>query len=78
MTTTCDNRPSENLVYPEIDRDNWHRDSRTWALCKLLIEARDALPAITLTVARLHNLDLTLGDRIEEALKPWAVKEGGI
>jgi hypothetical protein len=37
----------------------------------LLLEARDALPAISLTAAKLHSLDLTLADRIEDWLKPW-------
>lgn len=37
----------------------------------LLIEARDALPAITLTAAKLRGIDLTLADRIEKALEPW-------
>lgn len=40
-------------------------------LVMLLIEARDALPAITLTAAKLHNLDLILADRIEDAIKPF-------
>jgi hypothetical protein len=40
-------------------------------LAKLLLEARDALPAISLASARLHGLDLTLADRIEAALEPW-------
>lgn len=39
----------------------------------LLIEARDALPAISLTSAKLHGVDLTLADRIEDAMKPWEV-----
>ena len=39
----------------------------------LLIEARDALPAISLASAKLHGVDLTLADRIEEAMKPWEV-----
>lgn len=37
----------------------------------LLIECRDALPAITMTVARLRGIDLSLADRIESCLKPW-------
>ncbi len=40
----------------------------------LLLECRDALPAISLTSARLHNVSLTLADRIEAALAPWEVK----
>ena len=37
----------------------------------LLLEARDALPAISLTSAKLRGLDLTLADRIEDWLEPW-------
>lgn len=40
----------------------------------LLLEARDALPAISLASAKLHHVDLTLADRIEEALKPWRIE----
>jgi hypothetical protein len=45
-------------------------------LAKLLIVCRDALPAISSTQARLHNIDLSLADRIAEALKPWEVPAG--
>ena len=44
-------------------------------LARLLLEARDALPAINLTNAKLYSVSLTLGDRIEEELKPWLVEE---
>jgi len=44
-------------------------------MVRLLVECRDALPAITMTVAKLRNLDLTLADRIEECLKPWELSE---
>lgn len=37
----------------------------------LLIESRDALPAITMTAAKLHSVDLSLADRIEDCLKPF-------
>ena len=40
-------------------------------LAMLLLEARDALPAITLTSAKLRGIDLTLANRIEAALEPW-------
>jgi hypothetical protein len=40
-------------------------------LATLLLEARDALPAITLSSAKLHNIRLDLADRIETALEPW-------
>lgn len=44
-------------------------------LARLLLEARDALPAITETSARLHGVSFTLADRIEEALEPWRVED---
>ena len=44
-------------------------------LAKLLLEARDALPAITLTQARIKNISLTLDIRIEAALEPWKVED---
>jgi hypothetical protein len=53
--------------------DNWINDPRTKAMVRLLIECRDTLPAISITSARLHNVDLTLADRIEEVLKPWEI-----
>lgn len=43
-------------------------------LARLLIEARDALPTIPLAAARLRRIDLSLADRIEDALKPWEDK----
>ena len=45
-------------------------------LARLLIECRDALPAITMSSAKLHNVSLSLADRIEYALTPWEVNEG--
>lgn len=44
---------------------------KVWEIILLLIEARDALPAITLTAAKLRRIDLTLADRIEKCLEPW-------
>jgi hypothetical protein len=61
---------------PRAPSPDWAKDPRTWALVLLLIECRDALPAITLASARLHGVDLNLGRRIESALKPWEAKEG--
>lgn len=40
-------------------------------LAKLLVECRDALPALSLTSIKLHNISLSLADRIDDALKPW-------
>jgi len=42
-------------------------------LAKLLLEARDALPAISLASAKIRGIDLTLADRIEQALEPWRI-----
>ena len=47
-------------------------------LARLLIECRDALPAISETAARLRNVRLDLADRVDAALAPWEVSEGGI
>jgi hypothetical protein len=41
----------------------------------LLLEVRDALPAISLTSARLHGVSLTLADRIEKAIEPWKLPD---
>lgn len=40
-------------------------------LARLLLEARDALPGISLASAKLRGIDLKLADRIEAALEPW-------
>ena len=42
-------------------------------MCRLLIECRDALPAISRTSARLRGVKLDLGRRIEHELEPWEV-----
>ena len=41
----------------------------------LIIQCRDALPAISITAARLHGIDLTLADRIDTCLIPFKVEE---
>lgn len=41
----------------------------------LIIEARDALPAITLTSAKLRGIDLTLANRLENSIKEWLIHE---
>lgn len=46
-------------------------------LAQLLLEARDALPAINLASAKLHGVKLDLADRIEDALEPWRITEKG-
>lgn len=42
----------------------------------LLIECRDALPAINMTSAKLYGIDLTLASRIKDCLQPWEIAEG--
>lgn len=37
----------------------------------LLVECRDALPAISMASARLHGVSLDLDKRIEAFLEPW-------
>lgn len=41
----------------------------------LLIECRDALPAIPMASARLHHIRLDLADRIEKELEPWKISD---
>jgi hypothetical protein len=54
-----------------VEKTDWHKDPRTWELVRMIIECRDALPAITMVSARLHNVPLDLDKRIEQLLKPW-------
>ena len=59
--------------------DNWTEaqwKAKAIELAKLLLEARDALPAISLASARLHRIDLSLASRIEAALEPWLLPWG--
>jgi hypothetical protein len=44
-------------------------------LAILLLECRDALPAISLVSAKLRGVKLDLADRIEDALEPWRIVE---
>lgn len=41
----------------------------------LLLESRDALPAISLASAKIHRIDLRLADRIEDWLSTWETTE---
>lgn len=55
----------------------WSREDlegKVQQMFHLLLEARDALPAISLASARLHGIRLDLADRIENALEPWEIK----
>lgn len=51
------------------------KNEKIKAMAKLLLECRDALPAISIASARLHHIDLTLADRIEDQLAPWKIEE---
>jgi hypothetical protein len=53
------------------DMDRAELEELTKNMFHLLIESRDALPAITMTAAKLRNIDLSLADRIEDCLKPF-------
>lgn len=63
--------PKEAEVKEQID---WEK--KAVELARLLLECRDALPAITVTRAKLHGVDLTLADRIEDALEIWEDPDG--
>lgn len=59
-----------------IEDINW--EEKSVELARLLLEARDALPAISMASAKLRGIDLTLADRIESALEIWQDDENGI
>jgi len=43
-------------------------------MAELLLECRDALPAISIASAKLHGLSLSLADRVEDCLEPWRTR----
>ncbi len=54
----------------EFDKLKEDRNYLHWRLTEIIPlfeEARDALPAIQLHSARLHNVSLSLADRMDEA-----------
>jgi len=51
------------------------KDAKLNEMFELLLECRDALPAIKMREALLMNISLDLADRIEEALEPWRVPD---
>jgi len=51
------------------------KDKKIIEMANLLLEARDALPAVTTASAKLYGIDLTLANRIEDCLKPWETKD---
>lgn len=42
---------------------------------ELLLECRDALPAITLVAAKMRGIDLKLADRVEDHMEPFRDKD---
>lgn len=56
--------------------DSLNKEEKIKEMALLLIECRDALPAITLVNAKLKGVDLSLADRIEDCLRPWQVVDG--
>lgn len=52
---------------------------RLEAMLPLFQEARDALTAIPLASAKVHNIDLSLGDRMDDVGVPsrWAARDKG-
>ena len=56
--------------------DSLNKEGKIKEMVMLLIECRDALPAITLVSAKLRGVDLSLADRIEDCLRPWEVADG--
>lgn len=53
-----------------------NKDEKIMEMAKLLLECRDALPAITMVAAKIRGMDLTLSDRIENSLEPWVDPDG--
>lgn len=57
-----------------VTLEEWRSKCREMML--LLIECRDALPAIQLSSAKLRGIDLNLDKKIEDCLRPWELPEG--
>lgn len=51
----------------ELEKDAAYYKWRLTEIMPLFQDARDALPAISLTAAKLHGLDLSLADRMDMA-----------
>ncbi len=51
------------------------KDEKIREMVGLLIESRDALPAIKMVVAKLQGIDLTLANRIDKCLEPWITSD---
>lgn len=47
------------------------KDEKIREAAKLLLECRDALPAITVVQQKLHKVSEDLDKRIEDWLEPW-------
>ena len=66
--------PDTQTTAKPVTIEEWEAKGKQ--LLALLLECRDALPAISLTSAKLRGIDLNLDKRIEDALKPWEVHDG--
>jgi len=52
--------------------ENERLENRLSEIMPLFEEARDALPALSLTSAKLHRVDLTLADRMDAVgMRDW-------
>lgn len=63
----CDVSTAERLRREQLAGDAAYYEWRLEEILPLFEEARDALPAITLATARLHRVDLSLGERMDRA-----------
>jgi len=61
--------PNSQTTAKPVTLEEWEAKGKQ--LLALLLECRDALPAINTVSARLHNVRLDLADRIEAAMEPW-------
>lgn len=53
------------------EKTEWHKDPRTWDLVKMLIQCRDALPAISDVRMKLYGVPQDLDKQIERLIEPW-------
>jgi hypothetical protein len=70
-----------NIPMAVEQKTDWHKDPRTWELVQMLVQCRDALPAITKVRQQLYNVPPDLDKKIERLIEPWALPpgtEGGI
>jgi len=65
----------EGVMSVITDMNRFELEEMTKKMFYLLIESRDALPAISMTSAKLRNIDSSLADRIEDCLTPFKTTE---